>query len=78
MTDAGGAAGIVSRGELNTLSHLIGKGGGGGRVGGVVSYAPTANDGLRHPAAAATPTADPAGPSAPMPPTANGKSVSRQ
>jgi hypothetical protein len=78
MTDAGGAAGVVSRGELNTLSHLIGKGGGGGRVGGVVSYAPTANDGLRHPTAAATPTADLAGPSAPMPPTANGKSVSRQ
>ena len=47
-------------------------------MGGVVSYAPTANDGLRHPTAAATPTADLAGPSAPMPPTANGKSVSRQ
>ena len=78
MTDAGGAAGIVSRGELNTLSHLIGRGGGAGRVGGAVSLGPAANAGLRHPGSAPTPTAGLADPAAPVPPTVNGKSVSRQ
>jgi len=75
ISDAGGAAGIVSRGELNTLSHLIGRGGGGGRVAAGGASASPARDGGPKELA---PAGGLAGPSAPVPPTGDGKSVSRQ